>query len=417
MTSINYQLLKYQSDNIPLFDGNPRLLNRFITAVENLLTAFCNRKDPNDTINICLFDTILNKLTGRAADLVSSRIELNSWTLIKEVLTNSFADQRSIDCLIQDLINLKPLKNEDSMQFGMRIQDSRSLLFSKLNAGPDTNDTKLIKIKHYDEFALKTFINGLPYNLQLVVRLKSPVNLEQAMSFVKEEENFIQFRNTQNFGNRTGIPNRYPKHNTTPLNRPNLANNFNQSLPTPHNSYWPQSANFFRPPSHYPPQNTFPRPAFSNSYHQTHQTRPNFFRTNQSNVFRQSSFTPRPSFGQTSRRANLNRDIEPMDTSSGNTVITPKKNFISHELYNQEILSQAPEEFTPDNKYYPDKFDESYRDYSLENLYEPFDTNYDPMIDTSYHTNYSANQEIDDGHKTQVETPNFPITSQDNNVT
>ena len=193
MPEINYQLLRYQSDNIPLFDGNTKLLNRFISAVENLLIAFQDKTNVNATINICLFDTILSKLTGRAAELIVSRTELNSWALIKDVLITSFSDQRSIDCLIQDLINLKPLKNENPIVFGMRIQDSRSLLFSKLNSGPGDAATKLIKIKHYDEFALKTFLNGLPYNLQLVTRLKNPNSLEHAMASVREEENFIHY--------------------------------------------------------------------------------------------------------------------------------------------------------------------------------------------------------------------------------
>lgn len=82
------------------------------------------------------------------------------------------------------------------MQFGLRIQDARRLLFSKLNSTITDVQERSIKILHYDNFALKTFIHGLPYNLQLVVRLKNPTSLEQAMSFVTEEENFINFYNT-----------------------------------------------------------------------------------------------------------------------------------------------------------------------------------------------------------------------------
>ena len=81
----------------------------------------------------------------------------------------------------------------------MRIQDVRSLLFSKLNADASaTAEEKLIKIKHYDDFALKTFINGLTYNMQLVVRLRQPDSLERALAYVKEEENFVYFKTGQN---------------------------------------------------------------------------------------------------------------------------------------------------------------------------------------------------------------------------
>ena len=71
--TVNYSLLRYQSDNIPLFDGNPKLLIRFIGAVKSLLKAFQNRTNANDPINTCLFDTILSKLTGSGINSFTNR--------------------------------------------------------------------------------------------------------------------------------------------------------------------------------------------------------------------------------------------------------------------------------------------------------------------------------------------------------
>ena len=175
---LNVGLLRYYSDNIPSFDGNPKVLNRFVTACENFIRAFQNVQNPNDPINLAIFDTIVSKLRDRAGELIGSRTELTSWQQIKDALTLTFSDQRSIDCLIQDLINLKRFKTETPMQFGMRIQNARSLLFAKLNASNINAQEKQIKINHYEEFALKTFINGLPYFMQLPVRLKNPNSLE-----------------------------------------------------------------------------------------------------------------------------------------------------------------------------------------------------------------------------------------------
>lgn len=188
MSEINYGLLRYQADNIPTFDGNPKLLQRFIVSSENLLKVFQDNQNINAPINVCLLDTIYSKLKGRAADLICSRSEINNWRLIKDLLINTFSDQRSIDCLIQDMLSLKINKNEHPLNFGMRLQDTRSLLFSKLNSTDEDRQIKLMKINHYDSFALKTYINNLPYNIQLVVRLKNPQSLEQAMSFVQEED-------------------------------------------------------------------------------------------------------------------------------------------------------------------------------------------------------------------------------------
>lgn len=369
--TINYQLLRYQSDNIPSFDGNPKLLKRFINASENLLKAFQNTTTPSDSINICLFDTILSKLTGRAAELIVSRTELNSWILIKNALLASFEDQRSIDCLIQDLINLKPQKNESPTDFGMRIQDSRSLLFSKLDNSGDNQTTKLIKIQHYDEFALKTFINGLPYNLQLVTRLKNPDTLEKAMSLVTEEENFIYFKNSSmnkslpnqsektNFSKSTNTNNNNQYFNSQFRNVNPYRSNINPNFQNTNNNFPGQlmnQNNFFRPNNPFQqnrfPQNNFPRPNNNfpqNSFPQNNfmrfpQTRPNFPNSFNPNFQRNVQYRQPQTFG--SRRQVLQKP-EPMDTTSTNTALNNNlqtQNVISQELYNQEVLQQTSEQ-------------------------------------------------------------------------
>lgn len=442
MPEINYQLLRYQSDNIPHFDGNIKLLNRFISSVENLLKAFQDRTNINATINICLFDTILGKLTGRAAELIVSRTELNSWALIKDVLIHSFSDQRSIDCLIQDLLNLKPFKNENPIIFGMRVQDSRSLLFSKLNASSDDAATKLIKIKHYDEFALKTFLNGLPYNLQLVTRLKNPTSLEQAMSCVREEENFIQFRNSQNQnqnGRQPFFQNKNSNPNTTPQ-RPTYSQNKNYTPYRPNYNqflnYVPQNNNFPRPFSSFS-QPSFSQPSFSQPNNVFSQQRPNFTQPNfQRPQFSNQLRSPfnnqtRPSFnnrnfGQMSQRTNLNRNsrVEPMDTSSGNTILNnalQNKKFTTQELYNQEVLQKTSEksdqtnnDFFPENFYNenpePDFNNEYFTEYDENNYTEP-DQSYDYDLPLSYSVNPDFPQNID------PENTNFTQTSQKTDLT
>ena len=51
-------LLRYQADNIPTFDGNTKLLQRFICACENFLKNFQNSTNLEDAINNALIDTI-----------------------------------------------------------------------------------------------------------------------------------------------------------------------------------------------------------------------------------------------------------------------------------------------------------------------------------------------------------------------
>lgn len=363
-TPVNIALLRYQADNIPAFDGNPKQLNRFIKSCENFIVAFQNLADPNDPINTCLFDTILSKLRDRAADLIGSRTELNTWQLIKDSLNLTFSDQRSIDCLIQDLISLKPSKNETPTQFGMRIQDARSLLFSKLNAGIQNVQEKTIKIQHYDDFALKTFINGLPYNMQLVVRLRNPDNLEKALAYVIEEENFIYLKNGQNnnLQNTSYRPQfnvnqnfqkpiaNYPKFQQ-PQQIPNI-NPFRAPLPNFQNQF--NNKPFFRPqqPPYTRPQGQFPQTSQNNFTPFRNNFRPPFYNNTRPNWQPNNRFPTQqhPQFANQRTSAvlrnqahnfqqqNQNRG-EPMDTSSGNlkSNSNPKQNIISQELFAQQV--------------------------------------------------------------------------------
>lgn len=433
MPEINYQLLRYQSDNIPHFDGNIKLLNRFISSVENLLKAFQDTTNRNATINICLFDTILGKLTGRAAELIVSRTELNSWLLIKDVLVHSFADQRSIDCLIQDLLNLKPFKNENPILFGMRIQDSRSLLFSKLNATADDPATKLIKIKHYDEFALKTYLNGLPYNLQLVTRLKKPDSLEKAMSFVREEENFIHFKNSQNNVRQTFFQNKNPNQNQNMTQqKPTYSQNknFTPYRPNynPFSNNVPQNNNFSRPFSNFPQQNNFPNFSQNNLFSQQRPTFSNQIRQPFNNQRPQFNTQYRPqfnnqTFGQTSQRTNLNRNnrVEPMDTSSGNTILNhamQNKKFTTQELYNQEVLQKTSEKSDqPDNDLFPEDYYNNYtnpepdlNEYFTDSYENNYYTEPDQTYDYDLPLSYSVNPDL--CQNTGQENINFTQTSQ-----
>lgn len=363
--NVNYSLIRYQADNIPLFDGNTKHICRFISACENFLEAHLDRVHPNAPLNIALFDTILSKLTGRAADLIASRIELNNWNLVKEAIKTTFSDQRSIDCVVQDIITMKPHKHENSLQFGIRLQDARSLLYSKINASNDPREVKLLKITEYGKLTTKTFINGLDYNMQLVIRLKNPQSVEEAITHAVEEENFIYFRNRQASNHKISPQpnsllqtmshnkNNYQHHsqpsfhttnynNNAPVRRPLFSSPFQQNAYLRPN-FTPQAFN--QPRNVYPYRNdlTFkgygqfkPRSGQSRTFNQNFNNRPTMGPTNQNSGIRHCN----PPQNQ-----NFNRG-EPMDISSGNTIINralrqainpQNRNFVSQELFNQSV--------------------------------------------------------------------------------
>ncbi|KAL3283650.1 hypothetical protein HHI36_006789 [Cryptolaemus montrouzieri] len=97
---------------------------------------------------------------------------------------------------------------ECAVIFGNRCQDLLSLLLTKINLTKNNAETRRIKREIYKSQALIAFLRGLQSNLP--IRLRNPQNLEQAICFVIEEENFSYAKNNLA---RQGI-------NPTPVWRP-----------------------------------------------------------------------------------------------------------------------------------------------------------------------------------------------------
>lgn len=401
MATPNYQFIKYQADNIPNFDGNSKQLCRFLRSCEHFLLNHQNPNTPDAPINICLFDTIIGKLKGRAADIIASRVELDSWQKVKDSLIVTFSDQRSEDCLVQDIISMKPIRNEPIQNFALRLQDARSLLCIKINNSDDLDPVKLIKIQQYDELCLKTFINNLDYHTQLVVRLKNPNSLEQAMAFVREEENFLKFKNqtimhkpitnnqfTQRPNNTNNIfkqPNQsfnnFPKPNYNQSRfRPNFNNGYNN------NNF---NNNNFRPPN-----------SFNNNNHNQ-----NPFKRTNSGTFKTNNFT-RPQFNNTFGRPFQNNPstsklppVEPMDTSSGNSRISNRKPIPNFAIDNNQSNQYENDNF---NQCYDE---ENYFEQSDEYQYDSNEYNYDPnqyQYPEYNYENYDNNENLENDQNFQI---------------
>ena len=89
----------------------------------------------------------------------ASRIELDTWDKVKEILKLGLTDQRSFTCLLNELHSLKPNVKETSYNFAIRCQYFRSLIITSI-----TNDVtlsvnaKLAQIKNTEKLLLITFL-------------------------------------------------------------------------------------------------------------------------------------------------------------------------------------------------------------------------------------------------------------------
>ncbi|KAK5651001.1 hypothetical protein RI129_002030 [Pyrocoelia pectoralis] len=178
-------------------------------------------------------------------------------------------------------------------------------------------------MKNYDQLALKTFIRGLQGRIQDMIRLRNPDSLEQAISYVLEEENFMHYQRQNNHSyNSSNLlhskPN-FPK----PQNNYFKPNNFhNSSFSNPRygnfNSSFPS-----QPINIQPNQNVAPKQYFTNQ--QVFEKPRNVFQPSNRTFSRPEHMTT------SSRNANF---PTPMSISTRNTNFSKPQH--PNQLYNFE---------------------------------------------------------------------------------
>jgi len=343
----------------------------------------------------------------------------------------------------------------------MRCQDARSLIFTKLNSLNLQPTDRILRIRNYEELALKTFIRGLSGQLQNNIRLRDPNSLEKAMALVIEEENFLYAQNRSNSIN--GQSTFKPLTRMTPLNQnfnqnhnqrpttnnfsnnqtqlPRLMSNFNPFRNTNNNNYMrPPNFQYQNQQPQFRPNYQNQQPQFRPNYqNQQPQFRPNFQMNNNNKppLFAQRSQSQFNQFNNNNQRQFSNnhnfsrnnpRSDEPMDTSSGNTRFQrPTQKFTSTELHQQDInpsldVNNIQEnQFTePDSN--PVNYNETYFNYTdNEDCYpitpaypaemENINYTYSPNLQTDLYANVDYSQEFIEKIQPCQPSENFSMTS------
>lgn len=346
----NYSEVRLFLDIIPNFSGEPCELNNFISACDEAVTQYA----ADQTVSKLIFRGIIGKLKAKALILVSSRAELTTWEQIKSILKQTFSDQRSFNCLLQELHNMRPQPRENSYSFGVRCQYLRSLICSSINNDSTlSNANKLAQIENIEKLILITFQKYLPSQIQLAVRLKNPSCLEDAMQYLIEEENFISIVND---GKSKQFPNSSVQSNHGFYNVPKP--NFQAPIYNRINSQQPQTST----------QNRFPNQSLNIT--PRNQPPPRYFTNKQVfgkptppvNVWKpQNTMQPKPtpmsgvSIQATPKQHGNFQQLRTTPMSGISRPVNQRQNyfqpqsrptFISEEIYN---IDETPPDFEDDN--------------------------------------------------------------------
>ena len=176
---------------IPSFDGNPVVLPLFVEACEDLILTYFNRQNLADPINPFVIKIIKGKFVGEAQNLIASR-ELATWNDIKACLQLNYSDQRSEDCLLTDLMQINAELNENPYSLGNRIRESLNLLLTKVKLIAQQPE-RVLKSNLYKKTALQTYLRCLMQYSDYgeTIYNRNPPNLETAMSYVLERQNWL----------------------------------------------------------------------------------------------------------------------------------------------------------------------------------------------------------------------------------
>lgn len=385
---------------VPIFDGDPNELNRYLTTCESIINNFYDLRNPNSFQNVYLLNSLVSKLSGNAKLVVNIQ-NVSTWTELKDALYRNFADQRDETCLNRDLVMLRQLPNEKPQFFYDKVLHILNLLCSYVDIHEQTADAKALKRNLYNSLALKTFLAGLKEPLGTTIRCMKPTTLVQALQFVTEEDNIHYF---QNFSHK----------NQPQVLRPNT-----QTQMRPNFNAHTQN-NQFRAPQTFPsrPIPIQPRPVnqqrfFTNSqvFKYPQQNR-NVFKPNNSNVSNMTRPTPM------SVSATINRQPSTMNTQPSAMNRQPST---MNRQPQQQRLNYTPNQY---NSYFTQNPSTS-RNFVSEELFNtdvdelnPISTEPNTQHDENFENNFQNDQELEySDHYPDQSDENFMNLPRDNDQT
>lgn len=166
--ALDLQKLAQLSALIPKFNGEENQLGSFIRGVDTLI-KHCGVPTPNADQWEIILCTVYQKLEGPAQDLINSRPELITWPPIRKLLTENFADHKSLAIWQQEITMLNIKSNETIPDFCNRILAMRAKIVQKIQFTFTEEPVRIAQMETFSMFLLSKFKSCLPYQYHIII--------------------------------------------------------------------------------------------------------------------------------------------------------------------------------------------------------------------------------------------------------
>lgn len=167
---------------IPRFDGNRKQLSAWLATAENTLMVF---KDLVTDCQFSIFTTaIINKIEGRAKDIICLAGNPQSFEEIKEILTNALGDRQELTFYKSQLWQTKMMDNMSVHKYYNRCKETVQNIKCLAKQKQKYRDHWDAINSFIEEDALAAFLAGLKEPYFGYAQAARPEDMEAAYAFV-----------------------------------------------------------------------------------------------------------------------------------------------------------------------------------------------------------------------------------------
>lgn len=176
-------LIKLMPDS---FDGDRFKLRSFIKQIDSVFEL----AQPSQLQPLLLY--VKSKIIGKAREQVDIHCNLTTWTEISELLIRLYQDKKSLDQLLEELIQMNQTANENVSQFYQRLEDLSSRILGIIHA-TETDPSKLSgRLVMIQDMTLNRFIYHTHPQISQMLRYRSFDNINNALTAASAEEKALR---------------------------------------------------------------------------------------------------------------------------------------------------------------------------------------------------------------------------------